>query len=92
MNTWLFGIIGWACFLGWLIAEAEEPTKKGSRLGLLLLALYTVLFLIFGIWVYITALCLIILAVLAFVILFIIAAFCRVIFAAIGGKTHEESR
>ncbi|MDD5693509.1 MAG: hypothetical protein PHU86_03495 [Patescibacteria group bacterium] len=84
--------MGWCAFLGWLIAEAEAPTKKGARLGLLFLVLYTVLFLVFGIWVYFTALCLVVLAILASIVYFLAKAFWEVISAAIDNKTHKESR
>ena len=90
VNTWFLGIIGWACFLGWLIAEAEAPTKKGARRGLLFLVLYTVLFLVFGMWVYLTALCLGVLAILAFVISFLAKSFWEVLSAAVGARRKES--
>ena len=92
VNTWFVGMIGWACFLGWLIASAEAPTKKEARLGLLLLALYTIFFLIFGMWLYLTALWLVALAILGFVIYFIAKAFWRMISIAFNGETRQDSR
>jgi len=65
-TTWFLGAMVWAGFLGWMFAEAQVPAKSSSRKGLLFLPIYTILFLIFGLYLLLAALGVLVLAVLLF--------------------------